>query len=380
MRVKTVNVMFIILFMAMLILPLAFIDLYGGAVSEKENRYLAARPPMSYAFQWPSDFIRQFDGWFADNVGFRDKLINSYSLAQKLENNVQYTDGSNVMLIGEQGHHYYAHINGWMISKYQGKPFVSDEQLQGLTNGLNSVNRYLDEKGIPFIVMFCTDKESIYPEYYPKSIKRGSEPIQLDIITAFLIENTDIDVFNIRERLLAEKERYLSYNKTGSMGELTHYNEIGAFFAYQELMWYINFYFPELVPYTIDDIMITYDEREIPHISTKYEFLYKQLDTDFFDDVEIIRPFTTANSAFENNNLDLPTILMLKDSYTQGGELRMAKFIPQHFGKTILIHYTNIEYFYEYVDHYRPDIVVFESAERELGIFADYVSTLQDIG
>jgi hypothetical protein len=378
MKNKVLCAVYSIIFVFMLVMPMAFVNLYGGVVSAKENRTLATRPPISYMFKHPRDFIRMFDDWFSDNVGFREGFIDYYKKFMNLESNIQYTDGQYLMLIGEQGHHYFAHTKGWMISKFQGQPFVSEEQLQGLADGLNKAKQYLDEKGIPLIVMFCADKEEIYPEYYPKSILRGPEPTQLDRITEYTRSHAGVDLFNIKECLLLAKQNYPVFDKVGdAAGILSHYNEIGAFFAYQELMKHIKVYISEMDAFTLNDVDITYTERgiypNIPDVHLKRELTYTRLESDFFDNVPISHP--SHGVAFENNNSTLPTILLMRDSYA-GNANYLSRYIPEHFAKTILIHWANIANLKSYVEYFKPDIVVFESAERELGGFSNSVSNI----
>jgi hypothetical protein len=351
---------FIVFFMLILIMPLVFVDLSSDRISVEENRMLANRPALAEMRNHPVQFIRQFEAWFDDSIGFRKKMIALYRIIDSKGRGVLYKDGQ-YTLIGEQGHHYFT--LGWMISKFQGKWRLPDGQLPAMAKKLDRVKKYLEERSIGFTVMFCTDKESVYPEYYPKSITRGPEPIYLDTITRYLKENTGVDVFNIREALLAEKGAYLLYNK--SAGDLTHYNAIGSFFAYRELMRHITMFFPEIVPYTLDDINIIYDTNEIPVISLKQKVTYKGIDSSFFDDVDLIRPFTWESAAFENSNSNQPVILFMGDSYTGA----LLTYIPQHFSKTIFIHYQNMQYFEQYINKYKPDMVVFESAERQLSEF-----------
>jgi hypothetical protein len=368
---RILNGIFIVLFMAMLTLPLIFVDLSPDRVSVRENRMLANRPALTDIKSQPEIFIRHFDDWFKDSTGFREQLIMFFNVISKSKwyNSIWYADGQYIYLIGEEGHHYFAG-DGKIILKFQGKQFLTDAQLTGMATKLEEVKTYLDEQGIPLIVMFCTDKESIYPEFYPKSIKRGPEPIQLDVITEYLIEHTMVDVFNIKQALLAEKSNFMLY--AVSSGDLAHYNEIGAFFAYRELMRHINIYFPEIISYELNDVDICYDRAGVPNASLKKEKAYKKLDKSFFNDVNISRPFTWENEAYENTYSDLPVILFLRDSYAE--ELYIGKYIAQHFSKAIFIHYSNMEHFDEYIDRYKPDIVVFESAERALDGFAGRVT------
>jgi hypothetical protein len=378
---RILNIIFIAVFMAMLALPLIFLDLSPDRVSVQENRMLANFPELSDIKSHPEMFVRGFDDWFKDSTGFRERLVMLYNVMGKniWYNGICYKEGQNVYIIGEEGHHYFA-LNGSLIGKFQGKQFLTDDQLTNMAAKLEEVKTYLDNKGVPLIVMFCTDKESIYPEFYPKSIKQGPEPGQLDIITGYLQEHTGVDVFNIRQALLAEKDNFLLHYTIDTMsftGDFAHYNQIGAFFAYRELMKHINIYFPEMIPYELDDVDIRYDEKGRPHVSLKANIVYKRLDASFFDDVSIIRPFTSENEAYENEKSDLPVILFMRDSYTY--EIFFGTYFPSHFGKAIFIHYENIEHFDEYIDRYKPDIVVFESAERQLPWFANAVAQIPEL-
>jgi len=372
---------FIVVFMAMLILPLVFVDLSSDRVSVQENRMLANRPAFSDIKNHPKKFINDFDDWYKDSTGFREQFLTLYNEVgnNKYLRGVRYTNGKNVYLVGEQGHHYYFY--GPLIKIFQGKQLLTDEKLSGMAGKLEEVKTYLESKGIPLIFMICASKESIYPEYYPKSIKRnkGEGPIQLDMITNYIKEHTSVDVFSIKNALLAEKDNYLMYPV--SSGDLGHYTEIGAFFAYRELMKHINKYFPDITPYKINDIEINYEEKEKPKVSLKQEITYKKIEPSFFDDVELARPFFLE---FENTRHDLPVILIFRDSfcgyYDATGEQRfIIPFIAQHFSRTVLLHYINIEHFEEFVDKYKPNIVVFETVEYALDNFADSVVSIPEL-
>jgi hypothetical protein len=269
-------------------------------------------------------------------------------------------------------------VNGNLISKYQGKQFLSDKQLHNMANKLEEVKTFLDIKGIPLVVMLCADKESVYPEFYPKSIKPGPEPIQLDIITNYLLDRTSVDIFNIRQALLAEKANYLLYYKIDAQwftNGFAHYNEIGAFFAYRELMKHINIHIPNITPYELDEIEISYDEKEIPYVSFKDGKKYKKLDASFFNGFNSNE--WAFDNAFENIESDLPVILFFSDSY--GLEQYIGKFFAQQFGQAIFTHYANFEHIEEYIDRFNPDIVVFESAERGLERFAECITSIPDL-
>jgi len=372
---RMLNGVFIAIFMAMLTLPLIFLDFSSDRVSIRENRMLAPHPRLTDLKHHQGTFIRGFEAWFKDSTGFREQLVTLYNVIDKNWRKTSwYKEGYLVFLIGEQGHHYSVHPG--QIQKFQGRQVLTDSQLTNMAAKLEEVKTYLDKKGIPLIVMFCADKETIYPEFYPKSIKQGPEPIQLDIITQYLQEHTNLDVFNIKQALLVEKDKYLLYplidNWMSAPRDVAHYNEIGAFFAYRELMKHINRYFPGITSYDLNDIDIVFDKIGTPSVSLKAGTTYRKFDPSFFDDVNVARPFTNECEAYENAESELPVILFLRDSY--GLEHYIGKYLAQHFDKAITIHWGNSSHIEEYIDRYKPDIVVFEAAERALTLFAECVA------
>lgn len=308
---RFINYLFIFIFISLIIIPMLFIDFSSNRVSVQENRMLADKPNLTDIKKHPIKFIQNFDSWFKDSIGFREELITFYNKIEKntLLNGILYMDGSFIHLIGEQGHHFFGDYYGRLISKFQGKPILSDNQLINMTSKLDELNKYLGKKNIPLIIMFCSDKETIYPEFYPKQIKQGPEPIQLDIITNYIKDNTSVDIFNIKQALLSQKDNYLLYPLIDSFAStpeyFAHYNELGAFFSYKELMKHINIYFPNIVPFELENINISFDKNEQPVLTLKTEKTAKKLEASFFGDLVFNTNALWAQEAFENNNFTI---------------------------------------------------------------------------
>jgi hypothetical protein len=374
------NVFFIIVFVLLLALPLVFVDLEFDRISVTENRMLAPWPKPSDIKNNPGRFVRQFDEWFKDSTGFRERLVAIYKAVNenKWLNNNLIVDGNTFYLIGEEGHHYFAGYRGYLIPIFQGKKkYINDDLLSRMAKKLEDVKIYLENKGIPLVVMFCAVKESIYPEFYPKLIKRGPEPIQLDVITKYLQENTSVDIFSNRQTLLAEKNKYMLFYV--SPGDL-HHNEIAAFFTYRELMKHINAYFPQIIPYEPGDIEINNITAGWPYpfVTLKSGFTYQRLNPSFFDDIDVTRSFTGWEyNVFYNMNSNLPTILVLGDSFAQ--ENYICKYIAQQFGKTIFIHHRDIPKIQEYINLFQPDIVVLETNEHGLSFFSGKIIGIPEL-
>jgi len=352
---RILNCGFIVLFMAMLGLPLVFIDLSSERISVQENRRLADRPRVSDIKRHPGTFIRKFDAWFKDSTGFREKLINLYKKTDGIFGQNYYLDGTSIVLIGKQGHHFHTHYNQ-LLPIWQGNRWLDDTQSYELSMKLNKINQYLNERNIPFVVMLFADKESIYPEYYPDFVIKGPDPTSLDVVVDFISTYTNIDFFCVKERLLKEKENHLVFPKTGDIFELCHNNETGSFAAYNELMKHINKYFPNLKPLTFEDVDITYYINGSSSLTLKHERNYERIEARFIDDA----------LEYVNKDSSLPTLLLFHDSYSG----KFPDYLPQHFGRVIMHHWRTLGHLEEYIDLYKPDIVVFGAAERAIPEFA----------
>ena len=367
---------YLIVFLIIIAIPLIFCDFSKDRISIEENRRLANFPELSDIKNAPIKFLNGFDDWFKDSTGFRDSMIKLYKAAFNNQwlNKVRYREGINVYLYGDEGHIYYSdmiHANrdGWLMSIFQGKPILPETEANYFSGKLEHINTYLNSLGIPMLVMLCPNKETVYPEFYPKSIVKGPEPNSLDLFTNYLNENTGATVFNINKALIDQKENFLLFPKRDTLFDaptyVAHYNQIGAFFGYQELMRHIKRYYPEINIFNLADTDIVHDDNE-PNVLLKPENISAiNLGTSFFDDIPLDRPYLTAqNAAYENENKKLPTILFLRDSYTYNTYNEI--FIVQHFSKTILIHYRNISNIKEYIEIFKPAIVVLEAGERGL--------------
>jgi hypothetical protein len=130
-------------------------------------------------------------------------------------------------------------------------------------------------------------------------------------------------------------------------------------------MKHINRYFPDLEPFSLEDIDIKYLINGSSNVTLKREKDYERIEARFFDDA----------IEFENKDSGLPTLLLFRDSYADF----FPNYLPQHFGRTIFHPWGTLERLEEYVDVYKPDIVVFESAERAIPNFTGCVIKIPEL-
>ncbi|MDR0220124.1 MAG: hypothetical protein LBI54_01810 [Lachnospiraceae bacterium] len=374
MNKKFVQIIFIALVSAVTALPLFFIDLTPNQVSEREKRKLQELPtvtdvapdlsPTEKAVQ----LAREAESFVEDRIGFREELINIGQDIQNIAEPIERTDGGYVYLNGREGHKFFAYNNGWLIDKFQGTPLLSEDEQQVVAAVLNYIASYLRERDIPLIIFFCPDKDSVYPEYYPVIYKQADPPIPLDAVTNYMREHVKADVYNIKDTLISYKEKYLVYNK--AEGDLEHYNSIGAFIEYQELIKHMQVYFPDMKALSFDDVTISYDEDGIPYVKMNNVSGISALGAEFFADLPPSSSWHYAG--FVNDNASLPTALFIRDSYYDYGGY--GYFTAANFHYSIGIHYRFVANFKEFVEMYKPDVVVIEVAERQIPSFGRYMT------
>ena len=80
-------------------------------------------------------------------------------------------------------------------------------------------------------MLILPDKNRVYGEYYPDSIKKMAQKGRGEQTYQFLYNKGTIDVIYPLNELLAEKKKNLLYYKND-----THWNPLGAFIAYRQLI------------------------------------------------------------------------------------------------------------------------------------------------
>ena len=357
------NTVFILMFMLVLILPLIFTNLQEGKVSEAEKRVLLS-PAKLYKEDGSknTDFYKDFENWFNDNIGFRSWFVLTnarmqYYLFDQLSNNSD-------MILGEDKVVNYA--SDEIISDYQRFNLKTDDELKEIAESYQFVNEYLAKQGIQYYYMQCWDKHSIYPEHFPTTIYQYGDLSKTDQIVNVLNENTDVAVINFKPELIDGKEKYETYSK---YGDPTHWSERGSYIGYCSTMNEINrrndnrykVLGEEEYDLSFVDKGITlfggiHREQLVENFAIKepHSVMAKEKLTLYSEDVR--------HKYRINNYVDNDTrLLILGDSYLDS---YLEDDFAESFHETILIWGDYTSDLYNIVNEYKPDIILNENAER----------------
>lgn len=217
---KRIKQAFIVIFFALIFIPVLLSDKTGGAKSETENRYLAKMPSIKELS------IGSFNNWFNDNIAFRQDIIG---IKGYIEYNFLHKSPTDKVIFGKDGFMFYTRDDNIAIA--QNKYPLSEIELRKSIKNLRLANDILAKHHKTFVFSIAPSKVGIYPEYlYVKTADEIKTPI--DIFDEALKDK--VNFVNLKKALYKEKEKnkdMFLYYKTD-----THWSLYGAYTGYKQIL------------------------------------------------------------------------------------------------------------------------------------------------
>lgn len=222
---KLFSVVLIGLFGTLCLVPgLLLLKYDGDNRSATENRTLAAWPGFPDQLENLSEWPGQFERFVGDHFGLRTKLVRFYNLLHvKLG-----TSTVPRVLVGKHGWLFLEQTR--LADSNRGAYPLSADQLEALLNSFQKRQDFLAAKHKQFIVFPVPDKNSLYPEFLPNSVKIVGESRFRQFRTAAITAGFH-SVDSLAALEVAKRAGENIYYQTDS-----HWNCRGAWFAYLELM------------------------------------------------------------------------------------------------------------------------------------------------
>jgi hypothetical protein len=228
----------IVIFIATLGLPMTgmVLNLDRDAPSG-ENRTLASWPQ----FRWDGASLRalpeQLTRYFEDHFAFRERLVRWQAIVRLHGLGVS---PSASVIKGRDGWLFYADDDA--MADYAEAPPFTGAELELWRQTLQDTSDWLRARRIAYVFVIAPDKHVIYPEYMPNTIRRTAIS-RIDQLVDHLREHSTVRVVDLRPPLLAAKDHERLYHRTD-----THWNDRGAFVAYQSIIDALTEEFPALRP------------------------------------------------------------------------------------------------------------------------------------
>ncbi|WP_370770914.1 hypothetical protein [Eubacterium ramulus] len=374
---KILRMLFIVSFCSIIGIPLITTNFQQDKVSESENRKLTAMPKLhNDDGSLNENFTSDLESWINDNIGLRSQMVIANAKIQFYGFNVLANNSD--MLLGPNQELNYATND--IIADYQHEDLKTQDKLNQIASSYQRVSDYLEQRGIQFYYFQCWDKQSIYPEYFPKTVKQFGDVSKTDQIIATLKTRTTVDVISSKELLIDAKKEYDTYSV---WGDPTHWTQRGAYLGYRMLMEEINA--KNQNKYKI----LSANDYNIEITDQGYTVFGGIHKKDMLEDFEVKDPqaylsdeeprflsewANKSRTIYYNDKVDNnDTLLILGDSYFDNF---LYDDFAESFHRVVFIWGDYAEKLEQLVDYYQPSIVINENAERcdrtEVMISASY--------
>lgn len=346
-----------------------------GEIVTTEQRRAAPFPELTFRrigpISWLKSYCLQkfphsFECWYDDRVGFRRPLIRAYNLAKVFGLTVE-----NRIALGEAAHGgVTVGRDGWLFLA-GGKMEADFRRTDPFsTEGLACWRRYLTERrdrlaaaNIGYACLAAPNQQTIYAEFMPRSMTRADRPSRLDQLAAETARDPKLPFIDLRSELTAGKRSFPTYHQT-----VTHWNDYGAFLAYERVMGELGKSLPGLraVPLEAFDVRL----EKVVNFGDMSRALNAPID---YEQILVtLEPRSPRRAVCETlrdvpgeeirktTNYEVPSgrLLVFHDSFMDS----VRPYLSEHFRE---VYYYRRFSAAAIVEH-RPDFVLEEFAERHL--------------
>lgn len=242
------RVLLVLVFLAGLAVP--GLDLFVRVLPRDDTSEKRARAAFPDLGRTPlGQLSGELDDWVRDNFGLRDPLIR---MANRFRVQVLHESPVRDVLIGDDGWLFYAgYGDGADLTDFLGRFPVDEGAVRNHLVALGARSERLAARGVTYLFVAAPNKQTVYPEHVPLR-RHGPVTTQLDRFAAAVPPS--FPFLDLRVAFARGRERHELFYRTD-----THWNEYGAFLAFQEVLARLATLRPG-VP-TFDEADIRFEER-----------------------------------------------------------------------------------------------------------------------
>ena len=361
---KYVNIIYIAIFLALLIIPVVTMNNTPNYVSEIDNRALVEFPQPGV-----DDFTSGFESYLQDRIGGRNLLVNSYAVL-------------NDKIAGELMHPLYTYgKDGYVFFKIHRNIEYNDFH-KTFAETVYKVQQYCEDRGAKFYFLFDPEKISVYRRFLPEGVNYDDSWVNemlayMDELGVHYVDNTEY----LTELSYSENVFNIQY-------DAGHWNDLGCFYATNQLFKRIH-----------DDIpTVTEMDKDIFNISTSHadtlpvsEFMisedvpkfelkvpFADITGQYSDEVEVNPSYPHFHYYINNAKgaEKLPKTLLFQGSYYNRGPQFLINVASECIGVHNYQNALNVDY---YFNIFKPELVIFDVAEYTITTsYFDY-ATMQNL-
>lgn len=351
------KIFFIMFFIVIIISPAVLTCICDNTSEINENRVKVSRPVYDSNLL---KFSKKYFKYFKENYIGRDFYIKIYNYTKY--NVLGESTVPDRVLIGKDNYLFYSKVkDGNSIADYQGLISVSDEQKYQLHSEISLVKEWLDKRNIKFYIIVAPDKHSVYSDKIPGAISRLGLTAA-DQIISFLMEK-DFKVIDLRPVL---KNARLTVNDELYYKTDTHWNSLGAYIGYLEILKQLSTDYKNLKPLMIDIRNVIFTDYS--NGGDLYNMLgikdyrhFRDAVIDYNKKFRIIK--SSQDVIITESKAKIPRALVYRDSFC----VALQPFLSNNFSYSYYQwSYENTRISRDLILKIKPDIVIVEILERYL--------------
>ncbi len=328
-------------------------------ISSFENRKLASKPELDLAHLDP--FPEKYTAYYNDTFNLRNRLVRAFNYFS-----IQVFRQSPVKTV-ILGKDKWLFLSGEELDSYVGRNSLTEKELHTIADELCYRARYLAARGTRFYFMVVPCKISVYSEKVGYEYFRINKRTWGEQLNQYLSSYKELNVINLFDSLRFHRQPDNLYYKLDN-----HWNDLGAFYAAQQVVLKMKNDFASLAPLKLEDFKLERTVTTNGNINKMFGYL------DMFKDDQItlkpLRGFKSEDAELSNypppphflyawdyekvkrmNGAKLPRLLIISDSF--GGAI--FPFLAESYSKTVKIwdawQYKLNE---EIVENEKPDAVL----------------------
>jgi alginate O-acetyltransferase complex protein AlgJ len=339
-------------------------------LKSQENRILAGRPelkPVTLSAFWK--YMQDYQNYFSDNFGFRNVLIRIISYANLKIFGVSPTPLPDIVA-GREGWLFYNVPNdGSSLEDYYGLAGFTARQLSAIKQNMARMRREAASRNILLIVAIAPSKHTVYEEYLPTrlAMMKGATSRVDQLASAWGKDDAHAAFIDARKLLATAKKemKYPLYYKTD-----THWNNLGAFLVYGEIVKEVKARYPEVKVLTLADFNLS--STHIPGRDLAAMVNMAGLMSDTEVTLRPLRPtvakHSNASYAFrtaarsEIGDCNGPRLVAFGDSFLQ----YFIPYLSESFCRGLYLA-SPLVIDFSVIDREKPNVVIVELAERYAG-------------
>lgn len=362
-RPRIWNALLAALFLLGITLPgLALLSGFAEETGLSEKRRLAPLPAVPDDLHSLERFPRGFEAYYRDHFGFRSLLVRNYNRIFRRWLKISNSE----VVVGKEGWLYL----DTCAAEYRFADPFSERDVEDWRRNLEQRADFLERRGIDFVFAIVPNKDMIHPEYLPDSLQARRPTSRKEQLIAALA-GTRVEPVDLAPAAQEAKRRA----GRAFLATDTHWNELGAHAAYEELLGALAERHPALSPRPLSDFEVQWVrveggdlagmlalkdevEEEIPKLVPRQPPRAVRVPVPEYEDNTWLMP-DRPHYAMETGDESLPRAVMFRDSFS----IAMVPFLSEHFSRIVYIWSDHL--IGEIIEAEQPDIVIWEMAERK---------------